>query len=216
MPPSGNAWSQPCTPDDAARALAARFARDAYASPPTIRQIRLLYLTTMLDAAAYANGLDNRWTKRIRPLSRPSSSAPRRSTRCCNTPWRTAIRRRPRRRPGCSGEIGKADELLDQGDKPAPLVWLQIPTAGCAWRRWKRSCDCSPTKPFAGSSYVPSALGFFAASSGVRQAWSAARASNRPATWPGCSRRPASRPTRPPPARSCCRWPRDRPTTSWR
>ena len=56
---------------------------------------------------------------------------------------------------------------------PARRRWsgrCSRPTAGCGWRPWKRSCGCSRRRPFAGSSYVPQALGFFAASSGFRRA----------------------------------------------
>ena len=45
-------------PDDAARAMAARLARDAYAIAPDDHEVRLLYLATLLEQAAYDNGLD--------------------------------------------------------------------------------------------------------------------------------------------------------------
>ena len=48
-------------PDEAARSLAARLARDAYAIAPDNQEVRLLYLTTLLEQAAYENGLDRPW-----------------------------------------------------------------------------------------------------------------------------------------------------------
>ena len=69
------------------------------------------------------------------------------------------------------GEIGKADELLYQGDKPAPLVLaVQQPDRRLRMAALQAIVRLRPTKPYAGSSYVPAALGFFAASSGVRHA----------------------------------------------
>ena len=44
------------TPEEAARTLAARLAGDAYAIAPEDAQVRLLYLATMLEAAAYPEG----------------------------------------------------------------------------------------------------------------------------------------------------------------
>ena len=52
------------TPEEAARTLAARWASDAYAIAPDDPQVRLLYLATMLEAAAYRKGLDRPWDEK--------------------------------------------------------------------------------------------------------------------------------------------------------
>jgi len=47
-----------CTPDDVARAIALRRARDAYALAPNEPLVKFLCLAAALEAAAYENGLD--------------------------------------------------------------------------------------------------------------------------------------------------------------
>ena len=110
------------TPADAARELAARFARAAYALAPGDREIRLLFLTAMLDAAAYRNGLD-------RPLDEKDPAVAEAKPFGVKLIDEVLAYAMAHGHPAAAaaaarllGEIGKADELLYQGDKPAPLV----------------------------------------------------------------------------------------------
>jgi hypothetical protein len=159
------------TPADVDRALAARYARDAYALAPDDRQLRLMYLTTMLDSAAYANGLD-------RPLDLQNTAvveAKRFGSKAIDESLAFAIEHgHPAAAAAAAallGEIGDADELLHQGAERAPLARaLQQPDRRLRMAALKVIVRLRPSTPFPGSSDVPLALGFFAASSGVRHA----------------------------------------------
>jgi hypothetical protein len=158
-------------PDDAARATAARLARDAYAIVPADPQVRLLYLAAMLEAAAYENGLD-------RPLDEKNAAASEAKQFGVKTldevlkyalvGGHTAAAAAAAR---LLGEIGRADELLTQGGGPSPLVQaLQSPDRRLRMAALEAIVRLQPVRPFAGSSYVPQALQFFAGSSGFRHA----------------------------------------------
>jgi hypothetical protein len=159
------------TPDDAARELAAHFARQAYALAPGDREIRLLYLATMLDAAAYRNGLDRPLEEKdpavteakqfgVKPIEEVLAYAMAHGHPAAATVAARLL-----------GEMGKADELLTQGGRPAPLVQaIQDPDRRLQMAALEAIVRLQPVRPYAGSSYVPSALGFLAASSGVRHA----------------------------------------------
>jgi CheY-like chemotaxis protein len=159
------------TPDDAARQLAARYAREAYRLAPENRDVQLLYITAMLDVAAYANGLDKPLDEKAPAIVEAKQLAPQ----TIDAVLRYAIEHH---HPAAAtvaaqllGQIGKADELLYQGSAPAPLILaVQNPDRRLRMAALKTIVQLQPTKPYAGSSYVPSALGYFAASSGVRKA----------------------------------------------
>jgi hypothetical protein len=159
------------TPDDAARLLAARFARDAYALDPANGEIRLLCITTMLDVAAYTNGLD-------RPLDEKSPAVVEAKQFGVKTLGEALDYAMAHGHPAAAtvaarllGEMGKAEEVLHQGDKPAPLVLaVQSPDRRLRMAALAAIVRLQPVKPYPGSSYVLPALGFFAASSGVRHA----------------------------------------------
>ena len=131
-------------PEDAARWLAARLARDAYAITPDNRDVRLLYLTTLLEQAAYENGLD-------RPLDENSAAAVEAKqfgVKTLNDALRYAISGGHSAAAAAAarllGEIGKAEELLSQGNEPSPLVRaLQSPDRRPRLAAWRRSCVCS-------------------------------------------------------------------------
>jgi hypothetical protein len=73
------------------------------------------------------------------------------------------------------GQIGTAKELLYQSGGPAPLVLaVQSPNRRLRMAALQAIVRLQPSKPFAGSSYVLPALGFFAGSSGSRHALVAA------------------------------------------
>jgi hypothetical protein len=158
--------------DEAACATAARLARDAYALASDDPQIRLLYLATMLEGAAYAAGLDQPLPEgQGTAMAEAARFGPRVIERLLeyavaggHVPAATAAAR-------ILGRIGTADELLRQGAQPTALVRamrhadrrLRMAAADAVLR-------LQPVRPFPGASYVPEVLGFFAASRGTRRA----------------------------------------------
>jgi CheY-like chemotaxis protein len=163
-----------CAADDAARAMAARWARDAFALDGDDRDVRTLYLTTMLEAAQYDNGLD-------RPLDEKApavAEAKQCGVKALDEALEHAI---SSGHVGAAiaairllGQIGKAGELLCQGAEPSPLA--------CALRNADRRVRMAaleaivrlqPVQPYPGSSYVPQALAFFVATGGTRHALAA-------------------------------------------
>ena len=163
--------ARPFTPSALARTTAAQWARDAYAIAPDNPAVRILYLAATLEAAAYDNGLD-------RPLSKQDPAiveAKRFGAKTVEEVLQYAMSHGYTAAATASarllGQIGKADELLDQGVKPAPLVEaVQSPDRRLRLAALESIVHLHPTKAFAGSSYVPQALGFLAASSGFRHA----------------------------------------------
>jgi len=164
---------------DASLAIACRFARDAYSVAPENGHVRVLYLATMLEQAAYEKGLEN-------PLETTAGSAGGRvaafgpevveevlayALKNEHPPTAAAAAR-------ILGEIGKAETLLYQGPQPAPLVQA-------TWHADRRVrfaaveaiLRLDPSRPFPGSSRVTEALLYFAASGGRPRALVAARRS---------------------------------------
>ncbi len=145
-------------------------ARDAYAIAPDNQEVRLLYLTTLLEQAAYENGLDRPWDENsaaaaeAKQLGAKTLDAALRYAMADGHPAAAAAAAR------LLGEIGQADELLSQGGEPSPLVRaLQSPDRRLRLAAVEAIVRLQPLRPFAGSSYVPQTLGFFAASSGLRR-----------------------------------------------
>ena len=69
------------------------------------------------------------------------------------------------------GTKGKAETLLCQGAQPAPLVRaLRHPDRRLRFVALETILQLKPAKPFAGSSYVTDALGYFIATRGTRRA----------------------------------------------
>jgi hypothetical protein len=162
-------------PADAARAIAARRARDAYALAPQDASICLLYLATMLERAAYENGLD-------RPLDEKTPAvveARQFGVKLIEEVLQYAMVHD--RAAGAAaaarllGQIGKARELLYRSAGPAPLVEaVRSPDRRLRMAALEAIIRLQPAGPFAGSSYVLQALGFFVGSSGFRHALVAA------------------------------------------
>jgi len=174
------------TSADASRLLAARFAHDVFDLSPNDPTASLMYLAAMLDEAAYTNGLD-------KPLDEKSPAilaAKKFDVKTLDKALGFAI---VRRHPAAAtaivrllGEVGKPEELLNQGDKPAPLVLaLQNPDRRLRMAALEAIVKLKPTKPFPGSSYVPAALGFFASSSGERCALVGSPSLERSRDWAG-------------------------------
>ncbi|MEN6405127.1 MAG: HEAT repeat domain-containing protein [Thermoguttaceae bacterium] len=157
--------------DDAAMALAVRLAGDAYRLAPETPELRLLYLTAILDAAAHVHGLD-------RPLrdDDPAVVAVKRFD--VKTLERTLVYAMAHGRPAAAaavvrrlGAMATAEELLNQGDRPSPLVLaVQSPDRRLRLAALETIVRLKPDKPFPGSSTVPAALGYFAAGSGDQRA----------------------------------------------
>ncbi len=156
----------------AARTLAARLAREAHALDPDDPPTRLLYLTTLLEAAVYENGLG-------KPLKQdkgtPLAEAAARGIAVIEEVLEHAMAGgHPAAATAAAhilGEIGTAEALLHRGARPTPLVRA----ARHADRRLRIAAleaivRLQPAGRFPGSSYVSQSLGFFAASGGTRKA----------------------------------------------
>jgi uncharacterized protein YjeT (DUF2065 family) len=158
--------------DEASLAIAARLAREAMSIVPKDEQIRRLYLATMLEQAAYEAGLDKP------PATGPGTAAARAAefgadaiedvledTMAGGHMPAAAVAAR------ILGRIGTAEELLVGGTEPAPLV-LAVRSADRRLRfaAAEAIMDLQPARPFAGSSHVLEALGYFVASAGTRRA----------------------------------------------
>jgi CheY-like chemotaxis protein len=159
-----------CDVVDARRALAARWARDAYLIAPENRETQLLHLATLLEAAQYDRGLEQ-------PLEENSTAvveAKKLGVRLLDDVLARALSGghvgAAQAAARLLGQLGTADALLYQGTGPAPLVRA----VRDANRRVRMAAiqaiiQLKPTKPYPGSSDVPRALKFFAASSGTRR-----------------------------------------------
>ena len=157
--------------DEASLVWAARLARDAYAVDPQSKDIRLLYLASMLERAVNDNGPDH-------PLSdaegTPAAEAAQfgtavmvqvleYSTQNDHAKAATAAAR-------ILGQKGTADELLNRGSRPAPLVRAaKHKDRRLRFAAVEAILGLNPRKPFAGSSDVLDALAFFARASGQRR-----------------------------------------------
>ena len=186
--------------------MAARWARDAYALAPDDPSVRLLYLATMLDAAAYENGLD-------RPLDEKDPAVVEAKQFGVKTIDEVLEYAMAHGHPAAAaaaarllGEIGKADELLYQGAEPAPLVLaVQSPDRRLRMAALEAIVRLQPSQAVRRLELRAAGVGLLRGQQ--RRPPCAGRRPEpraRRATWRECSRRPASRPTRPPTARSCC------------
>ncbi|HUT90087.1 MAG TPA: hypothetical protein VMY37_11360 [Thermoguttaceae bacterium] len=158
--------------DEASRLLASRLAREAYSVAPDDHGVRVLYLATMLEQAAYENGLD-------KPLGATEGTLAGRVAECGpeivedvlvyalrsgHAPAATVAAR-------VLGEIGHSETLLCQGPRPSAL-------AQAAWNADRRVrlaavhaiLRLEPIEPFPGSSRVTEALVYFAGSGGTPRA----------------------------------------------
>jgi hypothetical protein len=158
--------------DDAARVLAARLARDAYAILPDDHQVRLLYLATMLEQAAYENGLD-------KPLEdRPGSPVREAAGFGAATMQGVLEYAMAGHHPAAAtaaaqilGRCGQAGEILYRGPSPTPLVMAaRSPDRRLRLAACEAIVQLKPNRPFAGASYVPETLAMLAASRGAGRA----------------------------------------------
>jgi hypothetical protein len=156
--------------EDAARAVAARLAGDAFRLAPDDPNVRRLHLMTLLDAAAYRKGLDQ-------PLDEGDASiriASGLGTKALEEVLAAAL---ATHHPGAAaaaaqllGRIGKAEQLY-QSATPCPLARaVQSPDRRVRLAALKSLAAWKPDRPYPGSSAVPDALAFFIATRGGRQA----------------------------------------------
>jgi CheY-like chemotaxis protein len=159
------------TPEDAARDLSARFARAACALAPNDPEVRLLHFAASLDAASYAAGLDTPLDEKDPAVAEAKKLGVKAVEDVLAYAMANGHAAAATAAARLLGEIGKAEELLYRGDRPAPLVLaLQNPDRRLRMAALKAILALKPTKAYAGSSYVPSALGYFVATRGGRRA----------------------------------------------
>jgi len=157
--------------EDASLEQAAHLARAAHRLAPDDRAIQVLYLATMLEAAAYRRGLD-------RPLEDQEAvvvEAKRFGAAVLEEVLAFGVSRN--HAPAATaaarllGQIGTAKALLHRGPKPAPLALaMRHPDRRLRLAALEAVVRLRPVEPYAGDSYVPAALEFFAASRGLRHA----------------------------------------------
>ncbi len=149
-----------CAPNDLARDAAARLAGDACALAPDDRAIGLLYATAVLEAVGCDGNLDFPVLDKKYAYNEVLEYA------MANHRMQAAVMV-----ADALSRNGKADELLYRDAGPAPLALaLQSPDRRLQMAALETIVRLKPTKPFAGSSYVPRTLGFLAGSSGSRHA----------------------------------------------
>jgi hypothetical protein len=135
---------------------------------PGDEPIRVLYLATALEQAKYAEGLASPLRQATSaPLSLAATLGPdlvehvlRYAIQTGHAPAATAAAR-------LLGDIGDPDKLLYQGPDPAPLVQAtRHPDRRLRLAAAESILKLMPVRPFPGSSYVPEALSFLAATGG--------------------------------------------------
>jgi hypothetical protein len=157
---------------DASRALAERLARQAFDIAPENAAAVQLHIATMLEAAAYKNGLS-------KPLDDKTGAAAAEAINLGPKAVEAAMGYamadgHPASATAAAqilGQIGKAEELLYSGSKPCALALaLQNPDRRLRIAAARAIAELKPKRPFAGSSYMLQTLGYFASSSGMRRA----------------------------------------------
>lgn len=175
-----------CLPEDAARVFAARLAQAALALlPPPVgpwtgvaqawlpqrRAAQTLAIATELEQMAYDRGLDKGLDFNDANVKRLAATDPRMMESVlafCLNEHQTAGAMAAAE---IVGRSGKAQELLQGGAGPAPLVRaVRSSDARLRMAALEAITGLQPTSPFPGSSFVLEALAFQAASTGGRRA----------------------------------------------
>ncbi len=157
---------------DASRVLAARLARDAFAIAPESRQVRQLYLATMLEEAVDRRGLAKGIDAEKDPVAREALHL---GVAALNDALEYALANRllggAIGAAQVLGQFAKAQDALRTGATPAPLVQAACdPDCRVRMAALEAIVALQPAAPLAGSSRVLESLCFFAASSGARRA----------------------------------------------
>jgi len=156
---------------DAARALAARLARDAFAIAPEDAAAVRLHLATMLEAAAYQKGLSKSLDENDSVATKAKQSGPKAIEDALAYAMANDHPAAATAAAQILGRIGKAEELLYSAPQPAPLALaLRNPDRRLRISAARAIVALKPQRSYAGSSYVLQTLGFFASSSGMRRA----------------------------------------------
>ncbi len=161
-----------CAPDDAARAVAARLARAALALAPDNHQVQMLALAAALEQVVYDRGLDKRLDFVKDPVVREIASLDPQTIEgvlaFCLAEHHPAAARAAAE---ILGHVGKAQNLLQGGTEPSPLVRaVRSPDRRLRMAALESIVALKPQTPFAGSSHVLESLAYLAASSGGRRA----------------------------------------------
>jgi hypothetical protein len=164
--------SRNLSPDDAARAVAARLARAAQSLEPENHQIQVLALATALEQAVYDRGLDKRLDWKKDPALREIAALDPRTIEgvmaFCLAEHHPAAARGAAEILGASG---KPQELLQGGSEPSPLVRaVRSPDRRLRIAACEAIASLQPQAPYPGSSQVVDSLANLAASTGARRA----------------------------------------------
>ena len=173
--------------DDAQAILAARLARDLHLAGPENVDHRQLYLTAMLKAAALVTGRD-----KPLPTGRGSAFDIAASFKvdAVETVLVNAMKNNQPVAAAAAaqilGQIGTPNLLYRNQPKPSPLALaVRHRDSRLRFAAAEAIVKLKPSQPFAGSSYVPEALGYFAGSAGQRRVLVAHRSIERARTLAG-------------------------------
>jgi hypothetical protein len=160
-----------CPPDDAARAFAARLARAAYQLSPENQAAQTLAAAAELEQMVYDRGLDKRLDFNDPEVKRLAATDPRFMEGllafCLNEHHPVGARAAAE----ILGHSGKAQDVLQGGSSPSPLVRaVRSPDGRLRMAALEAIANLQPKSPFAGSSFVLEALAYQAGSTGGRRA----------------------------------------------
>jgi len=159
-------------PEDAGRARAARLARDAFALAPNDPEVRRLYLTTLLEQAAYEAGLD----RALQPGGHPAADEAKRFGAAVleDVLEQAMASGHPAAATAAArllGHLGTPEGLLGDAVRPTALARaLRHPDRPLRMAAAEAVVRLKPERPFAGASYLAPTLAFFAGTSGARRA----------------------------------------------
>ncbi len=158
--------------DDAARNLAIRLSRDAFLLAPENAASKSLYITALLEAAAYQKGLSKPLHEKDNPaVAEAKQFGPKTVEEAMAYSMANGHPAAATAAANILAQIGKAEELLYEGSQSGPLIMalrnsdrrLRISAARAIMK-------LGPQQPYAGASYLPETLAFFVSSSGSRKA----------------------------------------------
>lgn len=158
-------------PDAAARHVAARLARDAYAVVPESREMLLLHLTTMLQEAAYDHGLDHPLTAdKDSPAGKVQALGPDTLEDVLRFAMQEGQIAAATASARLLGQSVGAEALLRRAAQPCPLVVaVRHPDQRLRLAAVEAVMRLRPREPYAGASNVGEAVAFLAASHGTRR-----------------------------------------------
>jgi len=147
--------------DDAARALAARLARNAFDIGPDDAAAVQLYIATMLEAAAYRKGLQNSLDDNDAAIIEAKQLGPKAVEAAMAFAMAEGHPAAATAAAQIFYQIGNAEELLYGGPKPGALALaLQNPDRRLRIAAARAIAALKPKRPFAGSSYMLQTLGY--------------------------------------------------------